>query len=158
MKNDQRFPETGNPLVVQQEKGKEMRLKRMIRLGMVLALLSTVFVAMPMPAAVAGSATGLSGCTSGRVCVWKNSSFASGGHREDPGAANWNYYPDQWAYGCSVNCGMNDNASSIANTTGSPVKFYKRSGYVHLEITLAINTGADLYGLHYNNELSSHRD
>lgn len=136
-----------------------MRPKRLTRLSLVLALLATMLVATSATPATAGSASGLSGCNSGQLCVWKNSSFASGGHREDPGANNYNYYPDQWAYGCSTNCGMNDNASSIANkTTDKHVNFYKDSGYITWETHLGPQDDQDLYGLHYNNELSSHLD
>lgn len=125
------------------------------------ALGAILVLALMLFTVVAGSAPANAGATdcaigSGYVCLYKNSSFATGGKADYSGGdSNYSGNTFDWCY---LNCDLNDAASSIRNRGNSyDTRHYTNSGYTGSFFTLARGYSYDLYGLSYNDELSSHK-
>ncbi len=118
-------------------------------------------VALALFAALVGSAPANAGATdcptgSGLVCLYKNSSYATGGKAEYSGAVS-NYSGKNFDW-CYLNCDLNDATSSIRNRGNSyNTRHYTSLGYTGNWFTLLRGSQVDLYGNLHNDELSSHK-
>lgn len=124
---------------------------RGVAFAAVLMLMTTIVAIAPANAGATDCPIG-----SGYVCLYKNSSFATGGKAEYSGNdSNYSNNTFDWCY---LNCGLNDAISSIRNRGNSyDTRHYVDSGYTGSFLTVARGYSWDLYGLSWNDELSSHK-
>lgn len=118
-----------------------------------LLMIMTQFVAVAAPAEASATS-----CDGGNLCLFKNSSYATGGKFEmDSYSDLYNYSGNNYSY-CYWNCGLNDSVSSVRNYTNYQMDFYKHSGYVTWVDTVAGTISEDWQGRTWNNAVSSHNN
>lgn len=129
--------------------------RRMVsRLAVMLAavLVSGVVFAAPASAGATNCDWG-----SGQVCLYKNSSYATGGIERRTGSDRHYSIFDKFDH-CWWYCLINDSISSIKNRGNSMnTAHYKHKDYGGYEFRLYRNTQKDLWGDPANDELSSHQ-
>ena len=132
-------------------------------IGMRLVVLAGTFTAAVLLfTVVSGSAPADAGATncdygSGLVCLYKNSSYATGGKAEYSGYdSNYSGNTFDWCY---LNCDLNDAISSIKNRGNYyNTRHYVNASYGGNYFTLSRGNSIDLYGSStFNDELSSHK-
>jgi hypothetical protein len=109
-------------------------------------------IALPAPAAVATYAD----CeTSGRLCVYKNDGGSTGGVHQIPGNDN-DWTNNSLFVGCSLNCKVNDNVSSVWNRESYSVDMFIDTGYGNNAVRATAGQKRDITGS-FNDALSSSR-
>lgn len=136
---------------------------RALALLSAMAMLAAVLVSSVVFAAPASA--GATNCDSGSgdVCLYKNSSYATGGIKRYSGS-EYDYsryapngYKLHFNY-CYLNCNLNDSVSSVKNRGNSyNTAHYKNWNYDGYKFRLWRGNNKDLYGHSANNELSSHK-
>ncbi|VAW08895.1 hypothetical protein MNBD_ACTINO02-1977 [hydrothermal vent metagenome] len=135
-------------------------LRQPVRAVIAVILLATALTIVQQTPAEAGATNCDIG--SGKVCLYKNSSYSTGGiYRyggSDPDYGNGFWLPDTQYLHCWVNCDLNDSVSSIKNRGNfMNTKHYKDKDYEGDFWYIGRNKEFDFWGNSLNNELSSHK-
>lgn len=121
-------------------------------LAIAAVLLSALAFAQPASAGATDCAWG-----SGKVCLYKNSSYATGGIERYAGSDRYYSTSDTFDH-CWYSCRINDAVSSIKNRGNRmSTMHYEHSRYRGDRLFILRNAQIDLWGHWANNELSSHR-
>lgn len=95
--------------------------------------------------------------TTGYVCLYKNSSYASGGVSYFTGGIS-DYGSTNYTAHCSFNCKLNDSISSIQNRGSSwNTRHYEHAAWSGSSLNVLNGGQLDLYGIGLNDDLSSHK-
>ena len=118
-----------------------------------LPLLAVVLgVVLPAPAAFAA----YDDCgTSGQLCVYKNDDGSTGGVHQIPGNdSDWRDNP--YFVGCTLNCKVNDNVSSVWNRESYSVDMFIDVGYANNSVRATAGQKRNITGS-FNDALSSNK-
>lgn len=101
--------------------------------------------------------TSWDGCAAtGYHCVYKNDTGATGGVKAFAG--NITDYSGWTFDGCTLNCGVNDNVSSVWNRESYNVRMFIHASYSGSAYDVGSGVKVSSFTSFYNDAFSSHRD